>query len=86
MKTAIVGILLIILMAVWLQAYFILKENNNLKASFLNLSAKAQFLTEENEKLGSEIEYFSRPENLEKELRSKFNYKKPGEKMIIVVP
>jgi len=33
-----------------------------------------------------DIEYFSNPKNLAKELKSKFNYKNPGEKLIIVVP
>ncbi|OGY65488.1 MAG: hypothetical protein A3A04_01700 [Candidatus Harrisonbacteria bacterium RIFCSPLOWO2_01_FULL_40_28] len=40
----------------------------------------------ENESLKADIQYFMNPYNLEKELRSKFNYKKSEEKMIIVVP
>lgn len=82
----IAAILIIILMAVWVQIYFIFKERNQLKSRLDGLTLKANSLTEENEKIKSEIEYFSLPENLEKELRAKFNYKKPGEKMIIVVP
>lgn len=40
----------------------------------------------DNEKLKSELEYFSNPVNLEKEIRARFNLKKPGERMIILVP
>lgn len=43
-------------------------------------------LEAESQKLRADLEYFADPENLIKELKSKFNYKKPGEKLIIVVP
>jgi hypothetical protein len=36
--------------------------------------------------LQAEVKYLANPLNLEKELRGRFNYKKPGEKMIIIVP
>jgi cell division protein FtsB len=36
--------------------------------------------------LQEETQYLSNPANLEKELRAQFNYKKPGETMIIIVP
>ncbi len=34
----------------------------------------------------TDVQYLANPVNLEKELRSRFNYKKPGETMIIIVP
>ncbi|MBU6500264.1 MAG: hypothetical protein KGJ89_00300 [Patescibacteria group bacterium] len=34
----------------------------------------------------SELDYYTNPVNLEKELRARFNYKSPGENMIIIVP
>lgn len=86
MKTAILIILIIVLLAAWTQIYFIFKELSQSKEKFGVLKAKADSLIAENAEIKSEIEYFSRPENLEKELRAKFNYKKPEEKMIIVVP
>ena len=82
----IVIILIIASVAAWTQIYFILKERGELKIKFEAISAKANSLIEENRKVKSEIEYFSVPENLEKELKSKYNYKQPDEKMIIVVP
>jgi hypothetical protein len=36
--------------------------------------------------LNEETQFLSNPVNLEKEFRSDFNYKKPGETMIIIVP
>ncbi|MBI2013676.1 MAG: septum formation initiator family protein [Candidatus Colwellbacteria bacterium] len=38
------------------------------------------------EGLESDIEYYSDPRNLEKEMRARFNYRAPNEKTIIVVP
>ncbi len=86
MKFIIVLILSVIFVVVSIQAYFILKERNQLKLNLTNLDARLDAILKENANLRSEIEYFSHPENLEKELRLKFNYKKPDEKMMIVVP
>ena len=36
--------------------------------------------------LQSDYEFLQNPANLEKELRARFNYKLPGEKLIIIVP
>ena len=86
MKIFVVIILGIILVAVFVQLYFIFRERNHLKADLGDLNSRLQALMKENANLQSEIQYFSYPENLEKELREKFNYKTPGEKMMIVVP
>lgn len=86
MRRAIISILVVLLLALLTQIYFTFKERNQLKTKLQTLTAKAQILNKENIEIKSEIEYFKRPENLEKELRSKLNYKKPGEKMIIITP
>ncbi len=86
MRLLIITVLLVILMGLSTQIYFILKERNQLKTDLNNLSGRLQALLKENVGLKSDIEYFSHPENLEKELRAKFNYKKPDEKMMIIVP
>lgn len=86
MRVFIVIILSIILSAILAQSYFFIKERNRLKIDSDNLNSRLQALSKENADLQSDIEYFSRPENLEKELKSRFNYKKPGEKMMIIVP
>lgn len=41
---------------------------------------------EDQEKLERDFSFYLRPENLEKELRARFNYKLPGEKTIILIP
>ena len=40
----------------------------------------------DNSDLKEKIAYYSNPRNLEKELRARFNYRFPNEKLIIVVP
>ncbi|MEK7553454.1 MAG: septum formation initiator family protein [Patescibacteria group bacterium] len=86
MKILIAVILIIILLFLLAQVYFIFKERNQLRREFRSLTEKSENLVVENEKIKSEIEYYSNPENLEKELRAKFNYKKIGEKMMIISP
>lgn len=86
MRKLIIIILIIILSALLVQIYFIFNEKNQLRGKFESLSAKGNNLIEENNKIKSDMEYFSNKDNLEKELRSKFNYKNIGEKMMIIVP
>lgn len=56
----------------------------NLKLTELKLEKDA--VEVDNNNLKSQIEYFTDPRNLEKELRARFNVRLPGEKLIIVVP
>ncbi|MBI5306562.1 hypothetical protein HZB04_03185 [Candidatus Wolfebacteria bacterium] len=86
MKKIFVIILAVIIFGLLVQIYFIYKEKNKLEDKFYNLSAKAEGIKKENSEIDSEIKYFSIPQNLEKEFRTRFNYKKIGEKMMIVVP
>jgi cell division protein FtsB len=79
-------ILAMILTAVLIQVFLIFKERNQLKNKIDDLSGRLGVLLKENDELRKEIDYLSWPENLEKELRARFNYKKPGEKMMIIVP
>lgn len=86
MKKILIIILSVIILGLLVQAYFVYKEKNKLWNKFWSLSAKAEKIKKENNEIESEIKYFSIPQNLEKEFRTRFNYKKIGEKMIIVVP
>ncbi len=85
-RPIIIAVLCLVLIGVLAQIYFILKESNGLKKDLDDLNGRISALVKENTKLKSDIEYFSIPENLEKELRLRFNYKEAGEKMMIVVP
>lgn len=55
-------------------------------AKLSSLAAELRSIEEENRALQADISYYANPANLEKELRARFNYKLPGEKLIIVVP
>lgn len=86
MKPWIIVILLIVLIGVSAQIYLFLKEKNQLSGNLEELNSRLQTLSKENADVKSEIQYLSDPENLGKFLKSRFNYKNPGEKMMIVVP
>jgi cell division protein FtsB len=68
------------------QLYRLNVQRSELQEKADKISAKVEALQRENEKLAVDIEYFSRSENLLKELKELFNYRKPGEKLIIIVP
>lgn len=86
MKRAVSIILAIVLAAILYELAQLYFSNNKLKAEFSALGGKIENLKKENALLQADSEYFKDPANLEKELRARFNYKNPGEKMIIVVP
>ena len=86
MKFITIVILALVLIGISTQVYFIFKERNQLKTELDGLNSRLALLIKENSDLNSDIEYFSYPENLEKELKAKFNYKRPGEKMMIITP
>lgn len=56
------------------------------KELFDELQAQVLDLERENKEIEKDVEYYADPYNLEKELRARFNYKSPGEELLIVVP
>ena len=86
MKKFIAAILSLILVVLFYQFYQLYSHHGELKSALTGLNNKLSFFKEENFKLQADLEYFQEPENLEKELRSRFNYKNPEEKLIIIVP
>jgi len=86
MRKAITIFLFLILAALIWQLYQLYFQQRELKNNYSVINEKWNNLKNENAGLQADLLYFSEPENLEKELRSKFNYKKSGEKLIIVVP
>ena len=61
-------------------------QANNLKSEVRKLSDSLQKIETKNKFMKDKIKYLSNPENLIKEIKSRFNYLKPGEKMIILPP
>lgn len=76
--------LLLILMAY--ETFSLLSQKKDVAEKYEELQRALAQSKDDQEKLKTEINYLSDPSNLEKDLRSRFNLKKPGEKMIIIVP
>jgi len=79
-------VLLAVISLLSFQIYSLNKQRLVLKSDFDKITKELTPLNKENKELIAEINYLENPDNLEKELRSRFNYVKPGEKLIIVVP
>ncbi len=58
------------------------KSNSELGRKFETASLESKQIAAENDRVKADLEYFSRDENLAKELKAKFDYKNPGEKLI----
>jgi len=80
------GVLVVILAVLALGIYSLVSKNQALGKKAGELGASLQKLQDENDYLASQIKYFEHPENLLKELKSQFNYREAGEKLIIIVP
>lgn len=73
---------IVILGALSIQLYHLYRNNGALEAKLDETKTETAALADEAERLKADIGYFSDPENLAKELKSKFDYKKPGERLI----
>ncbi len=78
--------LLLLLGVVGVQVYRLYSQRVALRAELQKLHIEVAGANKENQKLQSDIAYFAKPENVFKELKGMFNYKRPGEKLYIVVP
>ena len=76
------GIAVAILGVMSVQLFRIIVDDDRVGANLDKARTEAQALKSENEQLQSDINYFSKLENLIKEFKAKFDYKKPGEKLI----
>lgn len=87
MTRKIAGILFCVVSAVlfW-QIFQLYLENRQTEGKLSSLESKTGILNAENQNLQADLEYLANPQNLEKEIRERYNYKRPGEKVIIVVP
>jgi len=86
MKLVTAAVLAIIFAILGFQLYRLYAQQLKMRKDLSEVTVQVEKLTKENETLQADIVYFSDPKNLEKELRSKFNYVKPGEKLIILIP
>ncbi len=79
-------ILLVLIVFLGIQLYGLWNQRASLSQKAEEVGAQTEALKAENEKLTADLGYFSNFDNLVKELKSLFNYRKPGEKLIIIVP
>ena len=61
-------------------------DRKTLKRALADLSQKTEKLRSENRELEDRLVYLNDPRNLVKELKSQFNYREEGEKLVIIVP
>ncbi len=86
MRNTITVLLTIMIVFLSYQLFNLFIQHADLENSSEKLNAEISSLKTENRDLTSDIDYYSNPQNLEKELKSQSNYKEPGEKVIIVIP
>jgi hypothetical protein len=86
MKLALAIGLFILLILVGVQAFSFVREEHQLSGNLNDVQNRLVQAQAQEANLQAETQYLANPANLEKELRADFNYKKPGETMIIIVP
>jgi cell division protein FtsB len=86
MKIFAVIILVVLLGLVGVQIFSFFKQENDLNKALADVQARLVKAQNDEANLSATMQYLSNPTNLSKELRSQFNYKKPGETMIVIVP
>jgi hypothetical protein len=85
MKIAIAIILGIVLVFVGAQVIFFMKQERSLSETLGDTLSRLQGAETQEQNFSAEVSYLTDPANLEKELRARFNYAKPGETMVIIV-
>lgn len=86
MKIAAIAILSIIFILVAGRVYAFFVQERQLSADLADIQTRLTKAKSDEANLQAEVQYLANPLNLEKELRARFNYKKPGETMIVIVP
>ncbi len=86
LRIIIISVLIIFIVVVGFQVSLLFKEESGLKSDLNQLKDKSASFSNENNELQQQIDFLSRAENLEKQLKAQFNYKNVGEKMMILVP
>ena len=86
MKLALAIGLGLILILVGVRVFSFLGEQRMLGQNLFEVQGRLAEVKAQQADLEAEEKYLSNPANMIKELRARFNYKKPGETMIIIVP
>lgn len=86
MKLTIAVILFVIIIFIGFQIHSFVGRENAVKQNYLDLGTRLSQAKQDQGSFKAELDYYLNPVNLEKELRARFNYKRPDEKLIIIVP
>ncbi len=86
MKIVIFAALIILTGAIGIQLYRLYGERAALVREAQRINDRVKTMSSENKSISEDIEYLSSFDNLVKELKSLFNYRRPGEKLYIIVP
>ena len=84
----IAGIILLSLAIIFLgvKTYSFWRQEVGLSSQLADIETRLAAAKINEQNLASDSQYLANPANLEKEFRSRFNYKKPGETMVVIVP
>ncbi|HUC02069.1 MAG TPA: septum formation initiator family protein [Candidatus Paceibacterota bacterium] len=86
MKIAAVVVLSLFLVVIGVRVFSFVRQEWSLGSELADVQQNLTKAQTQETALQEENQYLSNPVNLEKELRARFNYKKPGETMVIIVP
>lgn len=84
-KAGVAVLLLMLLLFLGAQIYSFLIQTDKAAKDFAELQGKLQQAKEDQNNFAAELNYYLNPENLKKEIKGRFNYKEPGEKVVILV-
>lgn len=68
------------------RGYALTQETRRAKKEYADIEKKLEQAKLDLQKAQSDAAYYALPHNIEKELKSRLNYKKEGEKSIVIVP
>jgi cell division protein FtsB len=66
--------------------YRLVDQRSQINSEIADLQSKFDALKKDNEQTERDVRYYENPENRLKEARAQFNFKAPGENLLIVVP
>jgi len=85
MKIAAIVVLSVFLVLLGVQVYSFVAQEWQLGGQLADVQANLVKAQAQEASLQEETQYLGNPANLEKELRARYNYKKPGETMVIIM-